>query len=116
MARTGRPPTPIDASKLDVMMQYGATCSEVANEFNCSEDAIVRYIKRNYKMNYAEYSHKKKGSVRMRLRTKQVELALKGNIPMLIWLGKNILGQSDKMEHATQLSEEDIRKGVFDFD
>jgi hypothetical protein len=33
-----------------------------------------------------------------RLRKKQIEVALAGNVSMLIFLGKNMLGQSDKQE------------------
>ncbi|MGH8281836.1 MAG: hypothetical protein ACRERZ_06555, partial [Gammaproteobacteria bacterium] len=35
---------------------------------------------------------------RASLRRKQYELASAGNVTMLIWLGKNLLGQSDKQE------------------
>jgi hypothetical protein len=38
----------------------------------------------------------------MRLRRKQIEVAMKGNAVMLIWLGKQILSQSD-----TPITEED---------
>ena len=34
----------------------------------------------------------------MSLRRKQYEVALSGNPSMLIWLGKNVLGQSDQVQ------------------
>lgn len=34
------------------------------------------------------------------LRRKQFQQALDGNITMLIWLGKNLLGQTDKVENT----------------
>lgn len=39
-----------------------------------------------------------KGHGQISLRRKQIELANNGNATMLIWLGKNHLGQSDKSE------------------
>jgi hypothetical protein len=32
------------------------------------------------------------------LRRKQYEIAMKGNVSMLIWLGKNILNQAEKFD------------------
>jgi len=37
-------------------------------------------------------------NLQMSLRRKQIEVALKGNVSMLIWLGKQMLGQMDKQE------------------
>ena len=33
-----------------------------------------------------------------RIREKQIQMALGGNVAMLIWVGKNMLGQTDKQE------------------
>lgn len=38
--------------------------------------------------------------IKVSLRRKQVELAMAGDKTMLIWLGKNYLGQTDKLEAA----------------
>ena len=40
--------------------------------------------------------------LKISLRTKQVEVALDGNVPMLIWLGKQMLGQKEKLEHSDE--------------
>jgi hypothetical protein len=41
-------------------------------------------------------------NIKVSLRRKQIELALDGSIPLLIFLGKNLLGQSDKVEEKTE--------------
>lgn len=46
----------------------------------------------SYKRGYAE--------VTTGLRRKQLDLALRGNATMLIWLGKQLLGQKDRHEVA----------------
>ena len=46
--------------------------------------------------NFADLIQKARMTTKQRLRRGQLEVALKGNVPMLIWLGKNILGQQDQ--------------------
>ena len=45
------------------------------------------------------------GQGKVGLRRKQFEMAMKGNTTMLVWTGKNILGQTDRM--ATELTGKD---------
>jgi len=47
------------------------------------------------KYNFMEYINKGRADVKQRIRNAQIRLALSGNAVMLIWLGKNMLGQSD---------------------
>lgn len=42
-----------------------------------------------------------KANGRRNLRSKQLSVAMGGSIPMLIFLGKQYLGQKDKIEHAS---------------
>lgn len=87
-----RPRKPVDVVKLELMAEMGLTQKECAALLECSVDTIQR----NYQTEYEEGVERCKGS----LRRKQYELATagKGNVTMLIWLGKNLLGQSDKLE------------------
>jgi hypothetical protein len=49
-------------------------------------------------MTFAEYFGQKRKIGRISLRRKQWEVATAGNIPMLIWLGKQYLDQKDRHE------------------
>lgn len=49
-------------------------------------------------MSFAEYSDQKRAKGKLSLRRKQFQLALSGDRTMLIWLGKQYLGQVDKSE------------------
>jgi hypothetical protein len=42
--------------------------------------------------------------VKISLRSKQVALALPRDRTMLIWLGKQFLGQKDRLDHAVEVS------------
>ena len=49
-------------------------------------------------VSFSEYLKKHGAKGKMSLRRKQFEVANAGSIPMLIWLGKQQLGQADKSE------------------
>jgi hypothetical protein len=76
--------TPDDVYKLASM---GSNDREIALWFSMNEDTL-RY-------NFADIIAKGREDLRQSLRRAQIKLALSGNAVMLIWLGKNILGQSD---------------------
>ena len=85
-----RPRKPIDEEKLFLLASLGLTTAEIAAVLECSPDTLER--------NYAEEMAEGKSKCKASLRRKQYELAMAGNPTMLIWLGKNMLGQSDKTE------------------
>src|SRR3954468_8014774 len=87
----GRPRADIDQAKLQALCQIHATDEEIAAHFNFS----VRTIERMKKMpDYAGVFDKGRADGRISLRRAQWQSALAGNSTMLIWLGKQELGQS----------------------
>jgi len=75
---------PADVFKL---AQMGCKDSEIAEWFGVDENTL-RY-------NFSVELLKGKLALKQSLRQAQIRLALSGNATMLIFLGKNILGQSD---------------------
>jgi hypothetical protein len=73
-----------DVFKLAAM---GCTDSEIARWFGIEESTL--------KYNFSEIIAKGREQLKQSLRQAQIRLAMSGNATMLIWLGKNILGQSD---------------------
>jgi len=75
-----------------------------ANEVYCAEqlnmniDTLAARIKERTGLSFSEYKEQKKERLKINLRKKQYDVAMAGNVSMLIWLGKNELGQSDKRE------------------
>jgi hypothetical protein len=65
----------------------GCTDREIAQWFDVDENTL-RY-------NFSEILAKGREDLKHSLRRAQLKLALSGNAVMLIWLGKNLLGQSD---------------------
>ena len=69
---------------------------EIAEFFGCDESLIRK--------SYSEYLTKGRAKGKMRLRQLQWQSAEKGNTSMLIFLGKQMLGQMDNPE-ASEASE-----------
>lgn len=103
-SNAGRPQTQIDQETFEKLCAIFCTLDDIAGWFKCSQDTIERWCKRTYKENFADIYKKKSAPGRISLRRKQFEIANAGNVGMLIWLGKNHLGQSEKVEHAANES------------
>jgi len=80
----------IDTKQVEQLASYGCTNTEIASFFGCSKDLISK----SYSTNVTK--GKEKGKIR--LRKLQWNAAEKGSTPMLIWLGKQLLDQTDKQE------------------
>lgn len=94
--KIGRPRIVIDWSDFNNLCGLHCTLTEIAGFFNCSEDTIERAVKREKKCTFADYYKQKTSLGKISLRRLQWQQAESGNTTMLIWLGKQELGQSDK--------------------
>ena len=77
----------IDTKQLTTLAKLGCTNIEMADFFGCSPDLLEK--------SYSEFLTKGRTMGKMRLRQIQWKIAENGNCTMAIWLGKNMLGQSD---------------------
>lgn len=78
-----------------------------------SKSTVQRFIKRNYGLTFDQYRVEKEGIMKHRLRAKQLEIAYNGNVSMLIWLGKQYLGQGDKVQAAVSHQGEQYTPPVY---
>ena len=83
----GRDKKVIDPEEVEKLAAIGCKDSEIAEWFGIKQDTL-RY-------NFTDQLIKGREGLKQSLRRAQLSLALGGNAVMLIWLGKNILGQSD---------------------
>ena len=72
------------------------TDEEIAAGLGCSQDTLARGRKRDQELDAAIIEGRANG--RMSLRRAQYQKALDGNPTMLIWLGKQILGQRERVD------------------
>lgn len=98
MAKMGKPRIPIDWDKAAKLASIHCTIADMAEVMGLSVDTLERAAKREHKMTIAAWCDQKRGSGRAALRNLQWKSAQSGNIAMQIWLGKQWLKQTDKME------------------
>lgn len=85
-----RPKLEIDEEQVLKLAQHGCTVEEIADFFECSRDTIHG--------RFSAELRKGKAELKIGLRNWQIAAAKKGNVAMMIWLGKQLLGQVDKQE------------------
>jgi hypothetical protein len=96
----GRPRVELDPSQIEALAEIMCTNEEIAAVLGCSVDTITR--------NYAEAIKNGKAKGRASLRRTQWRAAESGNPTMLIWLGKQLLGQRDQPKEEEVNSLETI--------
>lgn len=103
--KMGRPQIKIDKQQFEKFCSYMCTLEEIAGLFNCSEDTIERWCKRTYDLTFADAFKKYSADGKMSLRRKQFALA-ETSASMAIWLGKNYLGQTDRVENKIEFEDD----------
>jgi hypothetical protein len=98
-----RPLLDIDEKVVEGMASVGATDVEIADFCGCSEGTIRK--------RFSGILTKARASLKTRLRQAQVKSALGGNSTMLIWLGKQMLGQTDaiRVGDLAKLTDEQLQ-------
>jgi hypothetical protein len=89
-SKGGRPRLAIDPAQVERMAAIGCTVEEIAVLVGCSKSTMDKGFSAPIE----------RGRMRLNrsLKRKQVQLARQGNVTMLIWLGKQYLGQRDKTD------------------
>ena len=88
----GRDKKVVPPNDVQRLAQMGCKDSEIAEWFGIDENTL-RY-------NFSVELLKGKLALSQSLRQAQIRLAMSGNATMLIWLGKNILGQQENPNNS----------------
>lgn len=91
-ARIGRPLKAVNPRVVEKLAALGATTAEIGSVVGCSPDTLER--------RFAAVLKKGSDAGKTRLRKLQWKAAEAGNPALLIWLGKQLLGQRDHWEHS----------------
>jgi hypothetical protein len=92
----------IDWEKVDRLIEAGCSGHEIAPAIGISSDTLYERCVLEKGMTYSDYSSKLRAKGDGLLKAKQFQLAMSGNPAMLVWLGKNRLGQKDKVQSDDQ--------------
>jgi len=95
----GRPRLELDMKTLTNLVRVQCTAEECAKVLEVSEDTIDRRLKEEGYAGFAEFYKKHSEEGKASIRRAQFKLGVEQMNPtMLVWLGKQHLGQSDKSE------------------
>lgn len=95
----GAPKKAIDYDMLDKLCAIMCTGEECAEMLGIDYDTLNNRLKEDGNSGFSDYFKRKSAKGAVSLRRKQFLAATEdGNVPMLIWLGKQYLGQKDQQE------------------
>lgn len=102
-----RPLKEIDAKQFEKLCGLQCTKLEICGWFDITDKTLENWCKRTYGKGFSETFEEKRAAGKISLRRAQYELALKGNATMLIWLGRNYLGQSEDVTVKANVALDD---------
>lgn len=119
--KRGRPCRFFDKQQFEQLCQMLCTRKEIAEFFECDEDTINNWCKREYGKTFKEVYKEKSVKGKISMRRAQYKAGVEdGNVTMLIWLGKQYLEQTDKQDikndninaniDLSSISTEDLKK------
>lgn len=78
--------------KIEKLASFGLNNKEIAEALGYDENTLKR--------NFEIFLVKGRTNLKEKLKRKQIAVALQGNVVMLIWLGKQYLGQAERTEES----------------
>lgn len=107
----GRPRKELDVKLFETLCLYQCTQEEIAAKMEMDADTLALRVKEVYGKRFSEVFKEKKKAGTISLRAAQFQKAIKEKNPtMQIWLGKQYLGQTDKIDASVQLQRPAIIK------
>ena len=97
--KTGRPLkvlTKTEWNTVEKLCELQCTLIEIASALGIHSETLSRCIKDEYELTFSSYFAQKATGGKIALRRAQFKSATSGSIPMMIFLGKNYLGQADQ--------------------
>ena len=104
--KIGRPKIEIDVDQVKKMFALFCTGREVAEIIGVCYDTLEKRIKEATGDSLSDFIKKSQAEGKKSLRKAQYDKAIEGNTTMLIWLGKQFLGQKEPKE--PEPTQEDI--------
>ena len=90
-----RPKKVINQKQFESLCAIQCTKEEICNVLDVTDKTLTRWCNEVYNLSFSEVYEQKRDIGRMSLRRNQFKLAESGNTTMQIWLGKQVLKQSE---------------------
>ena len=92
----------INKEHFEGMCRIQCTKDEMCAIFQVHEETLTKWCHATYSVGFSDIYKKLSSTGKMSLRRQQFKSAEAGNITMQIWLGKQYLGQTDKIEQKQE--------------
>ena len=92
----------INQEHFEGMCRIQCTKDEICGILDIDEGTLTKWCKETYNLGFSDIYKKKSSTGKMSLRRQQFKSAENGNVTMQIWLGKQYLGQTDKIEQKQE--------------
>lgn len=111
MARTGRPRIELNWKLFNGLCSVFCTQEEISAIMEVSIDTLEKVCKRDKRLTFTEYYKKASANGKASLRRAQYKSAVETENPtMMIWMGKQHLGQTDKQAEDPTLANQALMK------
>lgn len=94
----GRPRVAIDWRVVEQLCSIFCTKDEICSVLGVSDTTLDNRLKAEFGMNFLAFRDQKSAKGKASLRHLQFQSAKAGSVAMLIWLGKQWLGQTERIE------------------
>lgn len=109
-------PFKLDWDLIGKMCEAGAKGAEIEARLGLPQGAIYKYCKKDIGITFNEFKRSKRAAGDLSLRFMQHKLALQGNVPVLLFLAKSRLKQSEKppikIEGFSEMSFKEKTKAI----
>lgn len=113
MAKVGRPRKDIDQTQFERLCALMCTEAEICAWFHTTDKTLSSWCKRTYGKSFSETYREKSEIGKISLRRAQMRLAEK-SAAMAIFLGKNLLGQTDAKEFKAEVTATEREQSKLD--
>jgi len=96
--KVGRPKSVFNERELRYLCSIHCTLEEIAGFFQMNKDTLSQKIREEYGIGWAEFYERNSQGSKVSLRRRQIQAAMEGDTQMLKFLGKNMLGQKEKVD------------------
>ncbi len=97
----GRPIKPIDWVEAERLALMQCTQKEIASWYYITHETLVERYEKEFGETFSTWYEKHSANGKSSLRRRMYKAAMDGNVTMMIWLSKQMLGMRDRIDEVT---------------
>ena len=109
----GRPAALIDWKAVDRLLQAGCAGTQIAARLGIHANTLYERCRKEHDCDFSDYSQQKREHGETLLLEQQFTIAMQGDKTMLIWLGKQRLGQKERNANENETTVKVMQAEIF---